>query len=139
MLRSASRGNRRSGPRPPALRGWLAHAKWEYSESVDTATTSVLSSLNWARASLKARISVGQTKVKSLRCVSKRCCSAIEPVNSVHWVEEQNEPVRMCMVLDIDYLIGGTGAYHLPRKSESEISWKTVPTTAVDLKAGAGR
>jgi len=44
----------------------VAHAKWKYSESVDTARTSVSSSLNWAGASLKARISVGQTKVEPL-------------------------------------------------------------------------
>lgn len=66
MERSARRGRASEGPRPPFSRGWLAQAKWEYLESVETATTAVLSFWNWGRASLKARISVGQTKVKSI-------------------------------------------------------------------------
>jgi hypothetical protein len=86
MLRSAIRGSWRSGPRPPALRGWVDQAKCEYRESVDMPVntarlernhskagkekdkprTVVLRLLNWGIASLNARISVGHTKVKSL-------------------------------------------------------------------------
>ena len=36
-------------------------------------------------------------------------------------------------------MIGVANAYHLPRKSVREISWKTEPTTAAVLKVGAGR
>lgn len=53
--------NLRSGPSPPWFRGVLAQAKWVNSESVETPTTSVLIPLNFSKAALKAKISVGQT------------------------------------------------------------------------------
>lgn len=68
--------------------------------------------------------------------------SAIAPTKTfrnVHRIEEQDDPVRERMVSDVVCLISGSNAYHLPRKSEREISWKTEPTTAVVVKAGAGR
>ena len=48
---------------PPSLRGVLIQAKWVYLESTEQATTLVLMSSNSSTRSLKARISVGQTKV----------------------------------------------------------------------------
>jgi len=80
MLLSATSLSLRLGPRPPSSRLVLAHARCEYSESVETARTSAPSFSKSARRSLKARISVGQTKVtrhvaesggKGLKCVRR--------------------------------------------------------------------
>lgn len=85
--RRRTRGILRLGPRPPSGRERLAQARWDcttaqgqsrmkhtscsrsnsrartYSESVETASNSVFSALNWGSARSNARISVGQTKV----------------------------------------------------------------------------
>jgi hypothetical protein len=62
----------RSGPRPPSARGMLAQATDNDQIKVvrtcdagEIARTSVLSTRNAGRARSKARISVGQTNVKS--------------------------------------------------------------------------
>lgn len=53
---SESNGSLRSGPRPPSLRGTLAHARWVNSESVEAPKTSTPSSRNFGRASINWRI-----------------------------------------------------------------------------------
>ena len=57
--------------------------------------TTVSSSWNWARESLKARISVGQTKVKSLRRVQHQRCytNKEDSQNHLHGVEEEDDPL----------------------------------------------
>lgn len=52
-------------PRPPLFLGVFVQAKWEYLESHEAAITCVLMASKSATLSLKAIISVGQTKVKS--------------------------------------------------------------------------
>ena len=50
---------------PPSSRGFSVHARWLNFESTDAPSTSALSFLNSPSRSENARISVGQTNVKS--------------------------------------------------------------------------
>jgi hypothetical protein len=52
-------------PRPPSVRGEAIQARWVKWLSTEQATTSAPIARNSSTRSLKARISVGQTKVKS--------------------------------------------------------------------------
>ena len=50
---------------PPSSRGFSVQARWLYFESTEAPRTSAPSFLNSPRRSENARISVGQTNVKS--------------------------------------------------------------------------
>ena len=63
-VRSERRGMS-SLPRPPSFLGVFIQARWVKWESTEQANTSAPIFLNSATRSLKARISVGQTNVKS--------------------------------------------------------------------------
>ena len=115
MFLSATSLSLRLGPSPPSFRCVLAHARCEYSESVETARTSTPSFSKSARRSLKARISVGHTKVTvgrtRVRSVSlsgsvtvvaatrgKKLKNTETEQRTVEGVEEEDDPFALVLL-----------------------------------------
>lgn len=104
-VKSESRGMV-SWPSPPSVRGVLTHARWVKCESTEHATTSAFIALNSFALSLKARISVGQTKVlqRSKEKLHKsRLHTDLKKHLQIQRVEEEHQVLSL-VIRQLDFL-----------------------------------